>query len=111
MIGDPTETALLVFAMPQAIAEDAAKAQTMAFTVLTLSQLFHVLAIRSEAGSLLRQGLFSNLTLLGTVLVTFDLQLAVIYVPTLNPLFNTVPLAPRDLSLCVTLGAIVLIAL
>ncbi|MFN0303228.1 MAG: cation-translocating P-type ATPase [Burkholderiales bacterium] len=101
---------LTLFAQAQAIAEGAAKAQTMAFTVLTLSQLFHVLAIRSEAGSLLRQGLFSNLPLLGTVLVTFALQLAVIYVPALNPLFNTTPLAPRDLALCIALAAIVLIA-
>ncbi|MFM9882657.1 MAG: cation-translocating P-type ATPase, partial [Burkholderiales bacterium] len=101
---------LTLFAQAHAIADGPTKAQTMAFTVLTLSQLFHVLAIRSEAGSLLQQGLFSNLPLLGTVLITFALQVAVIYVPALNPLFNTMPLAPLDLALCIGLAAIVLIA-
>ena len=55
--------------------------QTMVFTVLTLSQMGNVLAIRSERESLFRQGLFSNLPLLGAVLLTFALQLATIYVP------------------------------
>ena len=35
--------------------------QTMVFTVLTLSQMAHLLAIRSETQSLFRQGLRSNL--------------------------------------------------
>ena len=38
--------------------------QTMVFTVLTLSQMGNVLAIRSEHDSLFRQGLFTNLPLL-----------------------------------------------
>ena len=50
--------------------------QTMVFTVLTLSQMGNVLAIRSERESLFRQGLFSNLPLLGAVLLTFGLQMA-----------------------------------
>ena len=39
--------------------------QTMVFTVLTLAQLAHVLAIRSQMQSLLAQGLRSNLPLTG----------------------------------------------
>ncbi len=45
-----------------------------------------------------------------TVLFTFALQLAVIYVPALNPIFNTTPLATPDLALCIALAALVLVA-
>lgn len=39
--------------------------QTMVFTVLCLTQLGHVLAIRSEKESLVHQGLLTNKPLLG----------------------------------------------
>jgi len=81
--------------------------QTMVFTVLTLSQMGNVLAIRSERESLFRQGLFSNLPLLGAVLLTFALQMATIYVPVLNPIFRTAPLTLSELAVCLLLSAIV----
>jgi P-type Ca2+ transporter type 2C len=84
--------------------------QTMVFTVLTLSQMAHVLAIRSESESLLRLGLRSNLPLLGAVLLTFALQLATIYVPALNPIFKTEPLSLAELALCIGVSAIVFVA-
>ena len=70
----------------------------MAFTVLTLSQLAHVLAIRSERDSLFRQGITSNLPLLGAVVFTFALQMAVIYVPFMNAALSTHPLTPAELA-------------
>src|SRR5450830_630360 len=84
--------------------------QTMVFTVLTLSQMAHVLAIRSETESLLRLGLGSNRPLLGAVLLTFVLQLATIYVPVLNPIFKTQALSPVELMLCLAASAVVFIA-
>jgi Ca2+-transporting ATPase len=57
--------------------------QSMTFTVLTLSQLAHIMAIRSEHESLFRQGLWSNRPLLGAVALTFGLQMATLYVPAL----------------------------
>ncbi len=81
--------------------------QTMVFTVLTLSQMGNVLAIRSERASLFQQGLFSNLPLLGAVLLTFALQMATIYVPVLNPIFRTAPLTVPELAACVLLSAVV----
>jgi Ca2+-transporting ATPase len=65
--------------------------QTMVFTVLCLTQLGHVLAIRSEKESLFSQGLLSNKPLLGAVLFTFVLQMATIYLPFLNPIFKKNP--------------------
>jgi Ca2+-transporting ATPase len=85
--------------------------QTMAFTVLTLAQMFQVLAVRSDRESLLRQGLFSNRPMLGAVLLIFLMQLAIIYAPPLNPFFNTAPLSAGELALCVALSAVVFVAI
>jgi P-type Ca2+ transporter type 2C len=83
--------------------------QTMVFTVLTLCQLYHVMAIRSERESLFTIGLASNLPLLGAVLLTYLLQLAVIYIPSLNPIFHTEPLTFGELIACTLLPAVVLV--
>ncbi len=81
--------------------------QTMVFTTLTLSQMGNALAIRSSKESLFALGLWSNPYLLGAVLLTFVLQLAVIYVPFLQPLFNTVSLTVGELVLALVLSTIV----
>ena len=81
--------------------------QTMVFTVLTFSQMAHVMAIRSERDPLWRLGLLSNTPLLGAVLLTFALQLATIYVPALNPIFKTQPLTAAELALCLAAAATV----
>ncbi|MHB1142725.1 MAG: calcium-translocating P-type ATPase, PMCA-type [Sulfuricaulis sp.] len=83
--------------------------QTMVFTVLTLSQLGHVLAIRSETDSLFRQGVFSNLPLIGAVLFTFGLQMATIYVPWLNPIFKTEALTFDEIVFCLAMSSLVFI--
>ncbi len=84
--------------------------QTVVFTVLTFSQLMHVIAIRSERRSVITQGLFSNRPLLGAILLTVLLQLAVIYVPAFHGVFKTSPLSPGELGVCFALPAVVLIA-
>ncbi|MBI3107651.1 MAG: cation transporting ATPase C-terminal domain-containing protein, partial [Candidatus Rokubacteria bacterium] len=84
--------------------------QTMAFTVLCLAQLAHVLAIRSERHSLFTQGLLSNKPLLGAVGLTLVLQLATIYVPALNVVFNTSPLSAAELALAVGTASLVFVA-
>jgi Ca2+-transporting ATPase len=81
--------------------------QTMVFTVLTLSQMVHVLAIRSEQVPLWRLGLGSNLPLLGAVGLTFCLQMATIYVPALNPIFKTQALSLQELAICLSAAAVV----
>ena len=81
--------------------------QTMVFTTLTLSQMGHALAIRSGRDSLFKIGLFSNKALLGAVLLTFVLQLAVVYVPLLQGLFKTVALPPGDLLISLLLSTVV----
>ena len=84
--------------------------QTMTFTVLTLSQLTHLMAIRSERQSLFTIGVASNPLLLLAVLATLGLQGATIYVPAMNRLFHTVPLTPGELLTCIGLASLVFVA-
>ena len=84
-----------------------AHAQSMVFTVLTLAQLAHVMAIRSETESLFAIGVFSNRPLLLTVVATTLLQLATLYVPALNEIFRTAPLDASELALCFALAGVV----
>ncbi|MBS0329770.1 MAG: cation-transporting P-type ATPase, partial [Proteobacteria bacterium] len=83
--------------------------QSMVFTVLTLSQLGHVLAIRSERESLFTLGALSNVPLAGALLLTFILQMAVLYVPWLNPIFRTAPLSAGELAMCLGLSSVVFV--
>jgi len=84
--------------------------QTVVFTVLTLCQLAHAMAIRSEKESLFTLGLLSNLPLLGAVLFTVGLQLMVVYLPFFNLIFHTSPLTMQELAVCFSLPMVVLIA-
>jgi Ca2+-transporting ATPase len=80
--------------------------QTMIFTTLTLSQMGHALAVRSRE-SLFKVGLLSNKALLGAVLLTFVLQMAVVYVPFLQDLFKTSALTLGELLLSLVLSTVV----
>jgi len=76
---------------------------TMVFNTLTLAQMANALASRSDRESLFRLGLGTNKALLGAVFLTFLLQLAVTYVPFLQPIFETQALSPAELG--ITLAA------
>lgn len=83
------------------------KWQTMVFTVLCISQMGHAMAIRSDFKSLFQQGVFSNKQLIGAVLLTFALQIAVIYVPFLQNIFRTKSLTLIELIICIGLSSII----
>lgn len=84
--------------------------QTMTFTVLALAQMAHLLAIRSERPSLPIGRTRANPLLAGAVALTVALQLAVVYVPALNPIFRTQPLSAGELLACFALAGIVFLA-
>jgi Ca2+-transporting ATPase len=84
--------------------------QTMVFTTLTISQMAHVMAIRSERNSLLRIGFLSNKLLLGAVMLTIILQLSLIYAPVLQTVFRTRALSLLDLGLSILLSSSVFVA-
>ncbi len=73
---------------------------TMVFTTLTIIQMGNALAFRSNRDSLFRIGLSSNKPLLGAVLLTLFLQLAVTYIEPLQGIFNTQALSLSELAIC-----------
>lgn len=83
------------------------QAQTMAFTTLTLFQLFNVFNARSDERSAF-DGLFSNRWLWGAVALSLGLHAAVIYTPFLQEAFSTVGLSLGDWLLCSAVASSVL---
>jgi len=84
--------------------------QTLVFNVLCLSQMGHVLAIRSESRSLFVVGIFSNKPLIGAVLITFLLQFIITYVPFFQPIFQTEALTLKEFLLVGAASSLVFIA-
>ena len=83
---------------------------TMVFTTITLSQMGHALAVRSEKRSLFEQGLFSNKAMLAAVGSTLVLQLLITYLPPMQEIFATKALPLRELILSLGLSLVVFIA-
>jgi Ca2+-transporting ATPase len=75
---------------------DLALAQTMAFVTLSASELVRAYTARSERASLFRLGVFSNQIMQYAVLASIVLLLGVVYIPFLQPIFDTVPLGLRE---------------
>jgi Ca2+-transporting ATPase len=92
-----------------AVSYDSAVWSTMVFTTLALAQMGNALAIRSDRLTLLQLGIFTNPAMIGAVLLTFGLQMAVVYVPFLQNIFGTTPLSFSQLLLSLGLSTIIFI--
>jgi len=79
------------------------EARSVAFVVLSFSELLRAYTTRSEYFSVFGLGVFSNKYMQYAVGVSIVLLLAVIYSPFLNPIFNTMPLGLRDWALILPL--------
>jgi Ca2+-transporting ATPase len=71
-------------------------ARTVAFTTLVFIQMFAVMSSRSLTPSLKKLNPFSNLWLLGGVMLSILLHLVVVYWPPMQSVFKTVPLQLDD---------------
>ena len=71
---------------------EGAVANTMAFSTLTLSQLFHAFNVRSEDRSIFAQGALSNPAMNRAFLAGLALQLSVLLIPPLQGVFSVVPM-------------------
>jgi Ca2+-transporting ATPase len=71
-------------------------AQTIAFVTLCTSELVRAFTARSEYHSVFFIGVFSNRWMVWAVGASFLLVLMVVYVPFLQPFFDTVPLTRND---------------
>lgn len=80
--------------------------QTMTFTVLCFSQLFHVMAIRSSDRSIFRVGFFSNKMMIVALVITVLLQLTIIYTPFFNKVFHTHPLTLKEMMVTVAVSSV-----
>jgi P-type Ca2+ transporter type 2C len=89
---------VLDFRLPGGLIEGSGSlryAQTLAFTTLILFQLFNVFNSRSDEQSAFK-GVFQNQWLWIAIGVSLSLQIAVLYIPTLQQAFSTVPLGITD---------------
>ncbi len=84
--------------------------RTMVFTVLAFLQLSNAMAVRSERESTFTLGLRTNMPLLIVVIVTALIQLALIYVPALQPIFETTALSASELGLVLLVTPVPFIA-
>jgi Ca2+-transporting ATPase len=85
--------------------------QTMIFTTLAFLQIGQAFASRSSHASIFTLGLRSNLSLLLLALVTFGLQLMVIYLPALERFFQVDALSLAELTVCLVAGSLALVAI
>ncbi len=69
--------------------ENLVRARTAAFIVISCSQLFHAFNCRSQVVSLFTLGVCSNMKLVAAVLVSFALQMSVVWIPFLQPIFKS----------------------
>ena len=84
--------------------------QTMVFNVLCLSQMGHVLAIRSKNQSFFSSGVFSNKPLIVAVITAFLLQFLVTYTPFFQSIFKTEALTLNEFIIVAAASSLVFIA-
>lgn len=87
--------------------------QTMIFSMLSFVQLGNALIVRSLDKSLFRIPLFRNPLLVITVILSIALQLLLVYVPVLQPVFKTeaMPVAALQLTVLISAACIAAIEL
>lgn len=81
-------------------------AQTMAFVVLSVSQLFYSLTMRNETKSLFQVGVFKNKFLIGSIVFGIALQFIIITVPFLASIFKVYALTISDWGLVIALSLV-----
>ena len=122
MLGRPQWTAVIVTGLLQAAvtisvfawaldSRGLGEARNLAFSVIVFSELFRSFAARSTTKLFWEVGVFTNLRLLGVVLVSALVQLGLHHIPFAQTLLGTGPLSASDCALSVALGLIPLTVL
>lgn len=89
-------TTLAVYVTMLHFTADISLARTGAFVTLMLIQLIHVFECKSETRSIFQIPLLNNIYLVFAVLISLVMILAVVYIPSLQGIFKTVPLGLND---------------
>lgn len=85
--------------------------QTMAFSVLALSQLVHVFNVRDNKNSIFRTDPFNNKTLLGAIGISALLMITILVVPVLRQIFSIWALPMENILevICLVFAPIVIV--
>lgn len=81
--------------------------RTAALVTLVTSQLLHVFECKSEHGNIFTVKYFNNMKLIGAVLISLLVITASVYLPVLQPVFSTVPLAKNQLLVSLGFAAVI----
>jgi len=82
--------------LPCTLSGDIALARTVAFCVMVVSQLFHSFNCRNARRSLFDIGVFTNKKLLMAGCLSLAMQVAIIYIPFFEDIFQVRPLGLND---------------
>ena len=85
--------------------EGLGRARTAAFIVLSCAQLFHSFNCRNNRESIFKIGFFTNKKLILATLISFSLQMLVVYHPFLQTIFKTEPLGAFDWTLIILISS------
>lgn len=83
---------LLSFITGRYYGMDLATCRTITLCTLVMSQLLHVFECRSERHSIFEINIFSNIYLLGAVVISITMICCILYIPFLSGIFNTIAL-------------------
>ena len=83
-----------------------AYSRTMAFLTIIACQLFYSLSFRNERKSILQVGLFSNLYLIGAIVLGFALQLMVLFIPVMRESFKLQLISVQDWGIILLFGLV-----
>jgi Ca2+-transporting ATPase len=86
------------------------RARTACFIVLACSQLFHSYNCRSTRDSIFTLGFLTNTKLIWATLISFVLQISVVYIPALQVIFKTQSLTGFDWILVLVISSFPLLA-
>lgn len=85
--------------------------QTMVFTLLCFMQLGNALSVRSVYHSILSSDFFKNTGMLITIGISIILQLLIVYLPALHPIFNTLSLDWKSMQMILLVTALGVMAI
>jgi Ca2+-transporting ATPase len=84
-------------------------AQTMAFLVMSISELIHSLNMRNKRKSIFTIGFFTNKYLIYSIVLGLLLQVILVFTPGLNTLFKITPLNLNDWIIVLALSIVPLV--
>jgi len=87
---------------------DLDKARTIAFSVMTFSQLWRVMSLRSLKKSIFKIGFFTNKYINASLIASVSLYFTAVYNPFLQSIFRFVPLGLLEIALVISLTSLVL---